>query len=194
MAKRFKRGGKKANKPDKYAKQKMLAIPVLLAVLGYVLLDNFGGSSEDSTAQAPPRVAQSSDPTGRPNAAAEKHPSKQLAAWPDPELGFLGAPSPLASYRAAAGEIVRPEDSRLVDSSSETMLVQQQVQKKNQIEDSIRATLSSQTSQFIFKSANRKLALVGDRIVEQGERLDGGGRLHDVRGNNLVFEVGRRID
>ncbi len=188
MAKRSNRRGK-AKKPDKYAKQKMLAIPVLLLILGYVLFDNFVGGTDESSVTALPSVPPSVVPS-RPKVSttSPQSPNEQLAAWPEPKIDFLGRPSPLASYRTV-GETFRPETE-----APETMVARQQVEAKSRIENSIRSTLSSQTSQFVFKSANRKLALVGDRIVQQGEQLETGARLRDVRGNNLVIEVGRRVD
>ncbi|GAB5403144.1 MAG: hypothetical protein Aurels2KO_13750 [Aureliella sp.] len=189
MAKRSKRRGK-GKKPDKYAKQKMLAIPVLLAVLGYVLVDNFGGSSEDTAPQAAAAVQQQRPANAlNPQIAAVENSVQKVEAWPAPQLDFLDGPSPMASYREAAGEIVRTATSQ-----PENMVAIEQVEKKNEVESSIRETLSTQASQFVFKSANRKLALVGDRIVEQGEQLDNGARLRDVRGSSLIIEVGRRID
>lgn len=189
MARRSKRGSR-TKKPDKYAKQKLFAIPVLLAILGYVLLENVADNSQDDSVAVAP-AGLNRVPAGGSGGSAEQEivPSRQLPAWPEPTLDFLAGPSPLASYREVAGEVVRP-----VPENGKTMLVRQQVSKQREITSSIRRQLSSQDSQFVFKSANRKLALVGDRIIEQGEQLESGVRLRDVRGNNLVIEVGRRID
>lgn len=193
MARRSRRE-QKAKKQDRYAKQKLLAIPMLLAVLGYVLLDNFSGSSQDAPAATTGSAHSSARPSGQVESTAAvagkgQAPVQQLAVWPQPQLDFLEGPSPLASYREPAGAIVRPAAS-----PEGTMVAERRAEKSEQIESKIRETLANQPSQFVFKSANRKLALVGDRVFEQGEQLESGARLHDVRGNNLVIRIGRQID
>lgn len=186
MARRSKRGGNE-KKPDPYKKQKMLAIPVLLAVLGYVLINNFSGSEDSSLAEtdaAPVAVAVRPERTGVVRVNASQGQIEN--AWPLPTLSFLDGPSPLSRFRAP---------KRTAGIPGEVLVAEESIGQENQrIEADVRQQLASQSVQFVFKSPTRKIALVGDQIVREGEQLQSGVRLRDVRGKNLVIEVGRQID
>lgn len=186
MARRSKRAAK-SKKPDPFKKQKMLAIPVLLLVLGYVLISNLTGGGESSaTATISTPVAIAGQPLRPSLVNAQEAKARDSKAWPIPTLGFLDAPSPLRSFREPIGT---------VGTQGEVLVAGESIEQANQrIETDIRQQLASQSTQFIFKSSTRKIALVGDQVVSQGEQLQSGGRLRDVRGTNLVIEVGRQVD
>lgn len=186
MARRSKRAAK-VKKADKYAKQKMLAIPALLLVLVYVLITNLAGGGDASatiTASTPKPTAVQPTRPGSINLDVTK--SLVTKAWPLPSLGFLDGPSPLSSFREPIGK---------ASNQGEVFVAGENVEQSSQrIEADIREQLASQPTQFVFKSSTRRIALVGDQIVSEGEQLQSGARLRDVRGKNLLIEVSRRVD
>ncbi|HBE69666.1 MAG TPA: hypothetical protein DDW52_16090 [Planctomycetaceae bacterium] len=180
----------KGKKPDPRAKQKLAAIPLLLAILGYVVYSNF----QDADAHSQPTTT-ATRPSSPLRSATETTVNVQDAPlkWPEVSTDFLVHESPLANYLQPAQRVGPGGDSdgRTVGSEGTATPIARQV---SATEAAIVEELASQSARFVMKTSSRDVALIGDRIISSGQQLNRDARLESVDGKRLVIRIQRPID
>ena len=176
MSARSKRS--KKNKPDPYAKQKVVAIPLLLVVLGYVLWSNSQGSGTKADPAA--ELANASPTVVAPSKPAVANADDATTAWPEPVTDFLDGANPFASFRATKKQ--------------ETKLVTTIAPKIDKAEELRRAVsklsdeLAAQPLRYFFQSGDRNVVMLGDRLYQNGDRLSEQMKLREIQQENLVLQ------
>lgn len=205
MTKKPRAKNRSARKPDKYAKLKLALIPVLLCVLLYVV---FGGGKEVPQAVAAQatdvaanvyttapvdtnsgteEVANSEIASGEGlsgeglsgRTSSGKSPGASIDQWPDGDLEFLVHSNPFASYRvdasAAATSNASDPERKVVDTASPSF------------SEEIKQLIANKPVQYVFRSENRKLVMLGGELLEEGDSVSSRGRIDDIQPGHLVL-------
>ena len=160
----------KRKKQDKYAKQKLAAIPVLLIVLGYVL---FSGGSDDPKSR-PASTTKPVTTTETSNLVASAAP-----IWEEVDLEFLEGPNPLASYRHVeqpAKKLVAMQETNSVDHPSSSDQLQQRLQSLPPV-------------RYHFQSNTQNVVMLGEELLSAGDSIDADLKLSDIQDGQLIFHV-----
>ena len=170
------------SKTDKYARQKLAAIPALLLVLAYVIFSG-GESSKPVVSTATPALSAEHLASANPaspvvvladgNGPAGK--TKILSEWPEPDLNHLLAVNPFADSNmgrsAQSGKLVSDRD-QIVE---ETL--------------GIARTLEELPLKYSFQSGDRRIVILGDQLLEKGQSLNESTYVHDIQPGRLLISV-----
>lgn len=181
MSKRSERQVRR-KKADKHSKHKLLAIPLLLSVLVYVLCTNF----EDRDALAPEAISQVSAPATTQSKLANTPAigsAKHAGGWPATDLTFLSGPDPLENYLASnvpLGQLLAaPAVNGQARDAERITQVHQEFQQ--------------QASYYVFESANSRYAMISNRIVSEGDTLTEGVQLEKIDKGQLTISASSRV-
>ena len=166
-------------KQDKHAKLKLAAIPVLLAVLGYVLWDGLSGDTK--RALPPPQLANSTTPQA-PTVAKRPAPAQVNAKTKTPKLptvdiAALKSRNPFSDYRAKEQSDLEQLD---VNSLATTP------QRVNPIAE-VQQMLANQPVTYRFESAQRKVLVVGDKVIESGRQLSDDVQVEAIQQDRIIL-------
>lgn len=184
-------------KQAKHQRAKLLLLPLLLAVLGYVLWPSGAGEEDTAAAaiapgansvqatagqrggSAPPpaplagKLLASATPGAVNDGTSLANKSQLPVAWPRVELSQLGKQSPFA---AAPVPKPAPADE---ESSAESQATSQlaeageaEIEAKPTAPALDLAELSKKPVHYYFQSNNRRVMLVGEHLLSQGQKLD----------------------
>ena len=178
----------KRKKRDKYAKHKVVAIPVLLAVLGFVLWD--GEEESRPTTQvskdAPPTEVGSAGESIGEGAVAEW----EQIPWPKPNLAFLNGANPFASYLVEEQE-EEPTDPEMPPTELLVSKKEEAVDVEKLLRE-VAAELTRQSDSFAFSSSRRKVIVTGGREFTVGDEIRDGVFLKSIRGDRVELEYRQR--
>lgn len=159
-------------KVDRYQKQKVAAIPILLLVLGYVLWSNL---QEDKPTVPKPQVQQASaQPT-----TTSKTTKNKVPEWPQSGIEFLSGPNPFASYRKFEKE---PEP---VVESSQTEVVEE---VKEPLIEQVGRQLANLPMRYMFKSNGRWVMMLGDRLLTEGDDVAEAIQVEKIEQGRLILK------
>ncbi|MFK7737545.1 MAG: hypothetical protein AB8B50_16035 [Pirellulaceae bacterium] len=158
---------RRKTKVDRFAKFKVAAVPVLLAVLGLVLWSNFSESSDrpavKRTSQAPAKEkARTSTALSKAVAKADPKP-KLVAAWPEPSLEFLNQESPFMKMDYAPPQ---PQSERHVSKPTHS----DRDREKNALA-SAAEMLKNARIQYTFQSEKQSAFMFENRLIKEGDEL-----------------------
>jgi hypothetical protein len=172
-------------KVDRLAKLKIVAIPVLLAVLGFVLWSNFSEKSDRPTANSKAKVAakaKAKSATVVSKAGEKTDPKRKVVeAWPEPTLEFLNQESP---FRSMEYEPPKSHNKRLVS------------KPKLEDRDSARDALASAakmlrdaTIRYTFRSANQSAFMFENRLIKEGDEFTKGVIVRSITDQGIELAV-----
>lgn len=174
----------RTKKTDKYAKQKLAAIPLLLGVLGYVLVANF--QSQDVGTQT---IAATDTPTPLPvrdttprQVAPAATSTNKIARWKDTNLDFLKGPPPMKPYL----EVNVPQGQLTTASIPSVGLGDQLADVQQQFEE--------QTTQYVFESGRHRYAVLGSRVLAEGEQITEGVQLQKIQAGTLTIKAAPSVN
>ncbi|QDV28124.1 hypothetical protein [Aureliella helgolandensis] len=186
---RARKSKKTAEKKDRFARQKLLAIPILLCGLAYVLFGMSGDDDNTETAYIPPtsqRKVAVEQATGSESATAVA----DRKGWPEVDLATLIGESPLVNYT-----VIR-DDQQLVTTGAQTGAAT----RDNPLEgdsaegDSAqrwRNALLETPVSYVFESGDRKVVMLGDQLLEKGQMLSPSVKVEDIQHGKLILSVER---
>lgn len=190
---------KKKRRQDKFAKAKLVAIPVLLGVLGFVLWSNTRRGNDESVppvaaqaesasnANGPSQARPTNTPPSRPTpqstapteSTAEKKPQLSREPWPEiDELAFLDGPNPFASYRIV--EVSEEPEEKVVE-----------VVPKEPAINHVTRELAKSPLRYYFRSARKNVVMLGNQLLESGDHLTEELKLDDIDQEHLIFTLDR---
>ncbi len=172
MSKRQRRSGGK--RVDKYAKQKIVAIPILLIVLGYVVVDGMTGSDES---EYTPILNVATTPAHNENVEVKSDEKKLVTVWPSPNLSLLDLKSPFTDHLIKENH--QGASATSTDSAS--------VGLRNDIGPL--GVLDTNEIPYVFESGSTKKALVNGRLVQPGETLVDGVQLYDIKKGKMILKT-----
>lgn len=161
----------KKKKVDRYQKQKMAAIPVLLLVLGFVLWSNFQGDKPAKPKPSPQQIAT------KPATAKN---SKKTPDWPQTGIEFLSGPNPFASYRVLEQELVDIEDV----SPHET----KKLTPEEPLIEQVGRQLAQLPLRYMFKSDGKWVMMLGDRLITEGEEVADAIRVEKIEQGRMILK------
>lgn len=162
-------------RPDRFRRFKLAAIPALLAVLGWVVIDNFAG---ESAIPLPPPLSKLATEPSVPDAVTKKSVPR---GWPEVGPELLNKLNPFADYRYVSPTPPAAE--------VESQLVAKPVAPTESYSTRLQRQLEGQPVHYVFESGARKVVLVGDALIEKGAELHPHVRVKDVRRGRLVLTV-----
>ena len=163
----------KKNKVDRYQKQKVAAIPLLLLVLGYVLWSNFRGD-EDKAKKLPQAQLAAKPKAGTNN-------TTRAPAWPNSTVDFLSGPNPFASYRV----FEQIEEPALANEDEEQSPL---VEIEEPLIEQVGRQLANLPVRYMFKSQGRWVMMLGDRLIKEGDEVAESIRLHKIEQGRLILK------
>ncbi|WP_425397158.1 hypothetical protein [Aeoliella sp.] len=141
---------------------KLALIGVLAAILGYVVLSQLpsGGSSSAESAPSSPRLPRSA---AKANSNKSKTPVAERQAWPKPNLEQAVASDPFARPQWAQVAQAEPAETAASDRPMTAQAAESQALAK----------LRAEGAAVIVVLDGKPLALVGERQIRIGDRLEG---------------------
>ena len=160
----------KKKKQDKYAKQKLAAIPILLLVLGYVLFS--GGSGEPKS--KPQLSTKQSQQAETPHLVASATP-----VWEEVDLEFLEGPNPWTSYHHVdipAEKFVARQDTSSASDRTSPERLQQRLRSLPPV-------------RYHFQSDTQNVVMLGEELLSAGDAYGPDLKLGDIQDGQLIFRL-----